>query len=121
MPVFDFVSLAKSFARILFLTGLIAFALGLTNMLGDVFIHLWTFINGGVDKLQDAFNGGSPLSSSQISCLFNYIHLLGMDVVFTSFFVTVWGIVSAWVGFNLYFTGYSYALRISHYVLLALK
>lgn len=95
MPVFDFFAVARILIRITFILGLIAFVLGLTNVLGDAILLLWGVVSDGVDSLNGSLNNFGA-GGGFGSCLAYYISVLGIDVAVSSFLLSLSGLAMTW-------------------------
>ncbi len=99
LPTIDLVAAAKFFAKLFYYLGYMAYIAGLGVTLGNLAISLWTVVTNSVHSLDSYLSSGTGTGGGEVmSCLYYFLHALGVDQAIGSFLVAATGLLLLWSG-----------------------
>ncbi len=98
MPVFDLVAVAKFAIRAAVILGFLAFVVSTTYTVYSMITTLWNIFGSASSQLDSLLSSGGG-SGSVVSCVYYMMDALGINVVLTSFFVSLFGVLLTYGGF----------------------
>lgn len=119
MPILDLVAVAKFAIRAMVLVGFLTFVVSTTYTVYSMADKLWGIFNSTSSQLDSFLSSGG--SGSALSCVYYMIDALGINVVVTSFFVSLFGVLMVYGGFVAHIVMFRFGLYTRKILLEGLK